>query len=83
MAILATLFAYDGWILMSNIAGELKNTVVMCHAQSLNRFDFDRDCPAIVTFGVYRLCQLKRLSLQNNATFAVTKAAFGDFNWTR
>jgi APA family basic amino acid/polyamine antiporter len=80
MAILATLFAYDGWILLSNIAGELKNP----------RRDLPRSIVfglllvlvayVGVTFGVYRALPAEKIvELQNNATFEVAKAAFGDF----
>lgn len=80
MAILATLFAYDGWILLSNIAGELKNP----------RRDLPRSIVGGllivvlayvgVTFGVYHaLPSDKIVALQNNATFAVVRAAFCDF----
>ena len=77
---MATLFAYDGWILLSNIAGELKNP----------RRDLPRSIVGGllivvlayvgVTFGVYHaLPSDKIVALQNNATFAVVRAAFGDF----
>lgn len=80
VAILATLFAYDGWILLANIAGEMRNP--------------RRDLPRSiifgllivliaylgVTFGVFHALPAHRIvELQNNATFEVAKSAFGDF----
>ncbi|GEA95110.1 serine/threonine exchanger SteT [Weissella viridescens] len=80
MAILATLFAYDGWILLGNIAGELKNphrdmpraiilgitTIVLAYVG--------------VTYATYRtLPATEIVHLQNNTTFAMATKAFGDF----
>ncbi|KRN31211.1 APC family permease [Weissella halotolerans] len=79
MAILGTLFAYDGWILLGNIAEELKNP--------------ERDMPRAIIFGLttivlayvgvtyatYRtLPAAEIIHLQNNTTFAMATQAFGD-----
>ncbi|MBS0949618.1 amino acid permease [Weissella minor] len=80
MAILATLFAYDGWILLGNIAGELKNprrdmpraiilgisTIVLAYVG--------------VTYATYRTLPGNEIvQLQNNTTFAMATKAFGEF----
>jgi len=80
MAILATLFAYDGWILLSNLAGELKNP----------RRDMPRSIVygvtiivlayVGVTYAVYRALPAEEIiRLQNNSTFVMATQAFGDF----
>ncbi|MBM7617632.1 APA family basic amino acid/polyamine antiporter [Weissella uvarum] len=78
-AILATLFAYDGWILLGNIAGELKNprrdmpraiilgitTIVLAYVG--------------VTYATYRTLPANEIiHLGNNTTFAMATQAFGD-----
>lgn len=78
MAVLATLFAYDGWVLVANIRDEMKNP--------------KRDLPFSivfgvllillsylgVTYGVYRVLPAQEIvSLEDNAVFAVVKSAFG------
>lgn len=78
MAVLATLFAYDGWVLVANIRDEMKNP--------------KRDLPLSivfgvllillsylgVTYGVYRVLPAQEIvNLKDNAVFAVVKSAFG------
>lgn len=78
MAILATLFAYDGWVLVANIRAEMKNprrdlplsivlgvlTIILAYVG--------------VTYGVYRALPVHTIvSLGDNAVFAVIQAAFG------
>lgn len=80
MAILATLFAYDGWILLSNIAGELKNPRRDVPRSIVGGLILIVIAYVGVTFGVYHALPAEKVvTLQNNATFAVAKAAFGDF----
>ena len=80
MAILATLFAYDGWILLSNIAGELKNPRRDVPRSIVGGLILIVIAYVGVTFGVYHALPAEKVVvLQNNATFAVAKAAFGDF----
>lgn len=80
MAILATLFAYDGWILLSNIAGELKNPRRDVPRSIVGGLILIVIAYVGVTFGVYHALPAEKVvALQNNATFAVAKAAFGDF----
>lgn len=80
MAILATLFAYDGWILLSNIAGELKNPRRDVPRSIVGGLILIVIAYVGVTFGVYHALPVKKVvALQDNATFAVAKAAFGDF----
>lgn len=80
MAILATLFAYDGWILLSNIAGELKNPRRDVPRSIVGGLILIVIAYVGVTFGVYHALPVEKVvALQDNATFAVAKAAFGDF----
>ncbi|CAM4292202.1 APC family permease [Weissella hellenica] len=79
MAILATLFAYDGWILLANIAGELKNPRRDLPRSLVGGVSIIVVAYVGVSFGVYHaLPSDKIVALQNNATFAVVRAAFGD-----
>ncbi len=79
VAILATLFAYDGWILLANISGEMKHP----------KKDFPRALIVGVTIVViayigvtyaviHTLPANEIVKLQNNATFEVVKTAFGN-----
>ena len=80
MAILATLFAYDGWILLANIAGELKNPRRDLPRSIVGGVSLIVVAYVGVSFGVYHALPSDRIvALQNNATFAVVRAAFGDF----
>ena len=80
MAILATLFAYDGWILLANIAGELKNPRRDLPRSIVGGVSLIVVAYVGVSFGVYHALPSDRIVvLQNNATFAVVRAAFGDF----
>lgn len=79
MAILATLFAYDGWILLANIAGELKNPRRDLPRSLVGGVSIIVVAYVGVSFGVYHaLPSDKIVALQNNATFAVMRSAFGD-----
>lgn len=80
MAILATLFAYDGWILLANIAGELKNPRRDLPRSIVGGVSLIVVAYVGVSFGVYRALPSDQIvALQNNATFAVVRTAFGDF----
>lgn len=79
MAILATLFAYDGWILLANIAGELKNPRRDLPRSLVGGVSIIVIAYVGVSFGVYHALPSDRIvALQNNATFTVMRAAFGD-----
>jgi len=80
MAILATLFAYDGWILLANLAGELKNPRRDLPRSIVGGITVIVIAYVGVTFGVYQTLPVDRIvALQNNATFEVVRAAFGEF----
>ena len=80
MAILATLFAYDGWILLANIAGELKNPRRDLPRSIVGGVSLIVVAYVGVSFGVYHALPSDQIvALQNNATFAVVRTAFGDF----
>ncbi len=80
VAILATLFAYDGWILLANIAGEMKNPRRDLPRSLIFGVSIVVFAYVGVTYGVFHALPVEQIvKLQNNATFAVAQTAFGDF----
>lgn len=80
VAILATLFAYDGWILLANIAGEMKDPRRDLPRSLIFGVSIVVIAYVGVTYGVFHALPANEIvKLQNNTTFAVAQAAFGDF----
>jgi APA family basic amino acid/polyamine antiporter len=80
MAILATLFAYDGWVLVANIRGEMRNPKRDLPLSIVFGVSIVLVAYAGVTFGVYHTLPANTIvHLQDNAVFAVVKSAFGNF----
>ncbi len=63
VAVLSTLFAYDGWVIISNLGGEIKNAQKICLVQS--QLGFLSFCWLIWVFLLVfsALCQEKKLFL--------------------
>ncbi|MCW0953700.1 amino acid permease [Weissella ceti] len=80
MAVLATLFAYDGWILLSNLAGELKNPRRDMPRSIVYGVSIIVLAYVGVTYAVYRALPAEQIiALQNNSTFVMATQAFGEF----
>ncbi|WP_125982198.1 APC family permease [Loigolactobacillus iwatensis] len=79
VAILATLFAYDGWILIANMGGEIKNPKKMLPRAISFGIILVLICYMLVTLGVFRTMTAQRIvNLGQNATPAFAVTAFGD-----
>ncbi|MDR3191332.1 MAG: amino acid permease [Lactobacillaceae bacterium] len=80
MAILATLFAYDGWILLANLAGELKNPKRDLPRSIIFGLLLVLIAYVGVTLGVYHALPAEQIAkLGDNTTFYVAEEAFGVF----
>ncbi|MCM0582561.1 amino acid permease [Weissella diestrammenae] len=80
MAILATLFAYDGWVLVANIRGEMRRPKRDLPLSIILGVTLVLVAYVGVTFGVYRtLPSATIISLKDNAVFAIIQSAFGTF----
>lgn len=79
MAVLATLFAYDGWATFTNLGGELKNPRRNLPRSIILGVIIVMVAYVGVSYGVYRaLPAHKIVALGDNVTYEVAKTAFGD-----
>lgn len=79
MAVLATLFAYDGWATLTNLGGELKNPRKTIPRSIIIGILIVILAYMGVSYGVYRsLPAHEMVRLGNNVPYAVAKAAFGE-----
>ncbi|KRM30488.1 amino acid transporter [Agrilactobacillus composti DSM 18527 = JCM 14202] len=78
VAVLATLFAYDGWVLVANMGGEIKNPKKMLPKAIGLGILLVSVIYLLVTFGIYRVMPAAEIHrLGQNATPAFAKLAFG------
>ena len=79
MAVLATLFAYDGWATLTNLGGELKNPRRNIPRSIIGGILIVMLAYVGVSYGVYRAMPADQIvKLGNNVTYEVAKSAFGE-----
>ncbi|TGE75883.1 APC family permease [Weissella confusa] len=79
MAVLATLFAYDGWATLTNLGGELKDPRRNIPRSIIWGVLIVMIAYVGVSYGVYRAMPADQIvKLGNNVTFEVAKSAFGE-----
>ena len=79
MAVLATLFAYDGWATLTNLGGELKNPQRNIPRAIIGGIVIVMIAYLGVSYGVYRAMPADKIvQLGDDATFVVAKTAFGE-----
>jgi APA family basic amino acid/polyamine antiporter len=79
LAILATLFAYDGWATLTNLGGELKDPRRNIPRSIIGGVLIVMVAYVGVSYGVYRaLAANEIVKLGDSVTFEVAKAAFGE-----
>ena len=80
VAILATLFAYDGWVTLANISGEIKNPRQTLPKAIVLGIVLVIFAYVGVTYGVYQSLPANQIiSFGENATLRVAQEAFGEF----
>ncbi|MDF7627388.1 APC family permease [Lactobacillaceae bacterium L1_55_11] len=78
VAILATLFAYDGWVTLASISGEIKNPQKTLPKAIVVGILLVMVAYAGVSFGAYRSLSANQIaSLGENTTLAMATNAFG------
>lgn len=78
VAVLATLFAYDGWVTLANISGEIKNPQKTLPRAIVFGILLVIVAYVGVSFGVYRSLTANQIaSLGENTTLAMATNAFG------
>ncbi|CUS27040.1 amino acid transporter [Paucilactobacillus oligofermentans DSM 15707 = LMG 22743] len=78
VAVLATLFGYDGWILIANLGGEIKNPQRILPRAIVMGLVFVLVVYTAVTFGVFNAIPAKMVSkLGDNTTIYLAQQAFG------
>lgn len=79
VAVLATLFAYDGWVTLANITGEIKNPQKTLPKAIVGGVLIVLFSYVGVSYGIYQsLSATEIASLGENATLTVAKQAFGE-----
>lgn len=79
LAILATLFAYDGWATLTNLGGELKDPRRNIPRSIIGGVLIVMVAYIGVSYGVYRAMPANEIvRLGDNVTFEVAKVAFGE-----
>lgn len=78
VAILATLFGYDGWILIASLGGEMKNPQKVLPKAIILGISFVLIIYTLITYGVLRFLPVETIHrLGENTTAYMSKAAFG------
>ncbi|HJA74761.1 MAG TPA: APC family permease, partial [Candidatus Limosilactobacillus gallistercoris] len=78
VAVLATLFGYDGWILIANLGGEMKNPQKILPKAIIIGITTVLVIYTLITFGVFRFLPAAKIhQLGEGATGYLATAAFG------
>lgn len=79
VAVLATLFGYDGWILIANLGGEMKNPQKLLPKAIIVGISTVLIIYTLITIGIFRFIPAATLhSLGENATSYLATKAFGN-----
>lgn len=78
VAVLATLFGYDGWILIANLGGEMKNPQKLLPKVIILGITAVLVIYTLITYGVFRFLSVSQIHrLGENATAYLATSAFG------
>lgn len=78
VAVLATLFGYDGWILIANLGGEMKNPQKLLPKAIIIGVSAVLVIYTLITFGVFRFIPADKIhQLGEGTTAYLANAAFG------
>lgn len=78
VAVLATLFGYDGWILITNLSGEMKNPQKLLPKAIILGISSVLVIYTLITIGIFRFVPANMIhSLGDNTTSYLTTKAFG------
>ncbi len=79
VAVLATLFGYDGWILIANLGGEMKNPQKLLPKAIIFGISTVLVIYTLITVGIFRFVPANMIhSLGENTTSYLATRAFGD-----
>lgn len=79
VAVLATLFGYDGWILIANLGGEIKNPQKLLPKAIILGISSVLVIYTLITIGIFRFIPANMIhSLGENTTSYLATKAFGD-----
>lgn len=79
VAVLATLFGYDGWILIANLGGEMKNPQKLLPKAIIIGISTVLVIYTLITYGVFRFLPAEKIhQLGEGATGYLATAAFGE-----
>ena len=79
VAVLATLFGYDGWILITNLGGEMKNPQKLLPKAIILGISSVLVIYTLITIGIFRFVPANMIhSLGENTTSYLTTKAFGE-----
>lgn len=79
VAVLATLFGYDGWILIANLGGEMKNPQKLLPKAIILGISSVLLIYTLITIGIFRFIPANMIhSLGENTTSYLVTKAFGD-----
>lgn len=79
IAVLATLFGYDGWILIANLGGEMKNPQKLLPKAIILGISTVLVIYTLITVGIFRFVPANMIhSLGENTTSYLATRAFGD-----
>ena len=79
VAVLATLFGYDGWILIANLGGEMKNPQKLLPKAIILGISSVLVIYTLITIGIFRFIPANMIhSLGENSTSYLATKAFGD-----
>lgn len=79
VAVLATLFGYDGWILITNLGGEMKNPQKLLPKAIILGISSVLVIYTLITIGIFRFVPANMIhGLGENTTSYLTTKAFGE-----
>ena len=79
VAVLATLFGYDGWILIANLGGEMKNPQKLLPKAIILGISSVLVIYTLITIGIFRFVPANMIhNLGENTTSYLTTKAFGE-----
>lgn len=79
VAVLATLFGYDGWILITNLGGEMKNPQKLLPKAIILGISSVLVIYTLITIGIFRFVPANMIhSVGENTTSYLTTKAFGE-----
>ena len=79
VAVLATLFGYDGWILIANLGGEMKNPQKLLRKAIILGISSVLVIYTLITIGIFRFIPANMIhSLGENTTSYLATKAFGE-----